>query len=363
MTDPDTIAAIGRQVGAKYVVAGSITAVGKQKLLIIAILQIEGLRQAAGDAQTYGSIGEIRGKLPGMARNIAAAIGKDASGLPRLAALPVRLSGGADSREADTLAQILAVHLVLSGKYAVYLRTKSLEQVQAEYGNQFNGDVADEYLPVMGMGDNLRLALSVTARKLGGDTMFNAAVINLETGVQKAGGTADYRGIEYGALAMEELALRLTGQGNIYLAVDAASFARAVAAVNRDTGGGSYTITLTGGFTSLPVGFTANADKTIILKGEGSARTITNSGDAQLFTVPAGITLVPDSGVTLDGNGKVAWVVVIGGGTLLMKAGAALHGSPGGGVYVDGNPSKVRNSAAGPGVDLDSRVSGRAGGW
>ena len=79
--------------------------------------------------------------------------------------------------------------------------------------------------------------------------------------------------------------------------------------------------------------------------------------------MPAGITLVPDSGVTLDGNGKVAWVVVIGGGTLLMKAGAALHGSTGGGVYVDGNPSKVRNSAAGPGVDLDSRVSGRAGGW
>ena len=77
MTDPDTIAAIGKQVGAKYVVAGSITAVGKQNLLIIAILQIEGLRQAAGDVQTYGSIGEIRGKLPAMARNIAAATGAE----------------------------------------------------------------------------------------------------------------------------------------------------------------------------------------------------------------------------------------------------------------------------------------------
>ena len=295
MTDPDTIAAIGKQVGAKYVVAGSITAVGKQNLLIIAILQIEGLRQTAGDAQTYGSIGEIRGKLPGMARNIAAASGKDASKLPRLAVPPMRMAGGADSREAGTLAQILSMHLVRSGKYAVYPRTKSLEQVQAEYGNQFSGDVADECLPSIGMGDNPRLALSVTARKLGGDTMFNAAIINLETGVQEAGETADYTGIEDGVRAMEELALRLTGQGNIYIAADAASFARAIARINNDSGGGSYTLTLAGSFTSDSVTCTANAAKTVTLKGEGGTRVITNSGNSPLFTVPAGITLVLDT--------------------------------------------------------------------
>jgi hypothetical protein len=219
MTDPDTIAALGRQLGAQYVVAGSITGLGNQKLLIIAIIKIDELRQVAGDIQTYGSINEIRGKLPAMAKNIVDATKKNASNLPRLAVPPVRLSGGADTQEtdtrnADTLAQILAVHLVRNGKYAVYPRTKSLEQVQNEYGNQFGGDVADEYLPRAGMGNNPRLVLSVTARKLGGNTMFNAVVINLETGDQEAGDTVDYQNLESGVRIMQELALRLTGQDN-----------------------------------------------------------------------------------------------------------------------------------------------------
>jgi hypothetical protein len=214
MTNPDTLAALGRQLGAQYVVAGAITALGSQNLLIIAILKIDDLRQVAGDIQTYGSISEIRGKLPAMARNIIDAVKIDASGLPRLAVPPLQLAGGADRQEADVLAQILAVHLVRSGKYAVYPRTKSLEQVQTEYGNLFGGDVADEYLPKMGMGDNPRLVLSVRARSLSsGETMFNASVINLETGRQETGGTVDYRSLDKGIRIMEELTLALTGQG------------------------------------------------------------------------------------------------------------------------------------------------------
>ena len=212
MTDPDTIAALGRQVGAKYVAAGGITSLGDQNLLIIAIVHTEDLRQIAGDIQTYGTIREIRGKLPDMAKNIVDASGKDASNLPRLAVPPVRLSGGADTRDHDTMAQILAVHLVHNGKYAVYPRTKSLEQVQEDYKNQFGGDVADEYLPRVGMGENPRLVLSVSARKLDEETMFNAAVINLETGVQEAGNSVDYRSLNDGMRVMEELALRLSGQ-------------------------------------------------------------------------------------------------------------------------------------------------------
>lgn len=113
-------------------VAGTIAKLGNQNLLVIAIVHTENLQQIAGDVQTYGSIEEIRGKLPAMARNIAAAVGTDTSRLP-----PVGL---ADGREADALAQILAVHLIRSGRYAVYPRTKSLEQVQEEYGHEFSGD-------------------------------------------------------------------------------------------------------------------------------------------------------------------------------------------------------------------------------
>jgi hypothetical protein len=74
MTDPDTIAAIGRQLGAKYVVAGNIGKLGNQNLLIISILKIDDLRQIAGDIQTYKDIEEIRDNLPGMAQNIIEAV-------------------------------------------------------------------------------------------------------------------------------------------------------------------------------------------------------------------------------------------------------------------------------------------------
>jgi hypothetical protein len=212
MTDPDTIAALGKQLGAQYVVAGTITKLGDRNLLIIAILKIDDLRQIAGDIQVYGTIGEIRGKLPAMAKAIADASKTRVSSLPMLAVPPVQMTDGTGGREADTLAQILAVHLIRNGKYAVYPRTKSLEQAQAEYGNQFGGDVADEYLPKIGAGNNPRLVLSVKTRTLDGTNMFNAAVINLETGIQEDGDTADYQSLNDGMQVMEILALKLSGK-------------------------------------------------------------------------------------------------------------------------------------------------------
>jgi hypothetical protein len=257
---------------------------------------------------------------------------------------PVRLAGGANTRDADTLAQLLAVHLVRSGKYAVYPRTKSLDQVQTEYGNQFGGDVADEYLPSAGMGNNPRLVLSVTARKLDRDTMFNAAVINLESGDQEAGDYVDYRTLEDGVRVMEELALKLSGEGeraarikaeaaaarNTFAVGDAAAFARAVAAINNDEAGGSYTITLGGSFAAASVIFIGNAGKTIILKGDGTQRTITNNGTGLLINVLEGVTLTLESGVILDGGGKEASVVRVNGGTFIMKTGSTVRGAKGG---------------------------------
>ncbi|MDR2633638.1 MAG: penicillin-binding protein activator LpoB [Treponema sp.] len=212
MTDPDTAAALGRQVGAQYVVSGSITAVGKQKVLIIGILKIDDLRQIAGDIQSYTQIEEIQDRLPDMARNMVAAARKDASRLPRLAITPVELSGGADPGAADALARVLAGHIIRNGVYAVYPRTASLGQVMEEYANQLNGDTADEHLPDLGRGANPELVLSVTARRLGSRNMFNAAIINLESGEQEAGASANYRSLEDGMSAVETLAAALSGK-------------------------------------------------------------------------------------------------------------------------------------------------------
>ncbi|MDR3114140.1 MAG: hypothetical protein LBU25_01305 [Treponema sp.] len=346
MTDPDTIASLGKQLGATYVVAGTIAKLGDQNALIIAILHTETLRQIAGDIGTYRTIEEIDEKLPAMARNIAAAVQGDTSSLPLLALPPVRLSGGADSREADALAQILGVHLIRSGKYRVYPRTKSLEQVQEEYGHQFNGDTADEYLPDIGKAGKPRLVLSVTARRLGSRSMFNAVVINLETGIQEAGDTVNYQSLSDGIEAMEDLALKLTDPEEAAararaelpnpVAGDAPSFARAIAAINNDKTGGQYTITLKGSFTGDPVAFTGNAAKIITLKGDASVRTISNNGGGRLFTLPEGITLVLGNNLTLNGNNQKVPVVSVEGGTLVMESGSTVRDSQDGGVAVSG---------------------------
>jgi TolB-like protein len=212
MTDPDTIAALGKQLGAKYVVAGNIARLGNRNLLIISILKIDDLRQVAGDIQTYARIEELRGKLPGMARNIIAATQTDSSKLEKLAVLPVERGGGnIDSRVADALAQILSIYLIRSGKYAVYPRTATLEQVQAEYNTQLSGAVADENVVDMGKGENPRIVLSVVARRLGSESMFNASIINLETGVQLLGKSVSYEHLDDGLEAMRKLASELTG--------------------------------------------------------------------------------------------------------------------------------------------------------
>jgi hypothetical protein len=211
MTNPDTIAAIGRQAGANYVVAGDISILGNRRLLIISILKIDELRLIAGDIQTYGRIEEIQDKLPGMARNIIAAVRLDPSRLDKLAVLPVETGGNIDSREADTLAQILSICLTRSGKYQVYPRTATLAQVQAEYNTQLSGDTADEQIVDIGRGDNPRLVLAVAARQLGSRNIFNASILHLETNIQESMQSVNYTSLNNGIRAMEALTQKLTG--------------------------------------------------------------------------------------------------------------------------------------------------------
>jgi hypothetical protein len=334
MTDPDSIMAIGRQLGANYVVAGNIAKLGTLNLLVISILKIDDLRQVAGDVQTYTRIGDIRSKLPDMARNMVEAARIDATRLDKLAVTPVQVRGDVDARVADTLAQVLSANLIKSGKYAVYPRTVTLEQVQKEYDNQTSGITANENVVGIGRGENPRLVLSVAARRLDEQNMFNAAIINLESGAQAVGRSVDYQSLDDGVMVMEELAFALGGKRKTWTVSDTAGFAQAVAAINAETNARAYTITLGGSFSSDPIRFTSNAAKTITLKGDNSVRTISNNGGDALFTVPLGVTLVLDSNLTLNGNGKEARVVFVKGGALIMKEGSTIYGSQDGGVYV-----------------------------
>jgi hypothetical protein len=195
-------------------------------------------------------------------------------------------------------------------------------------------------------------------------------------------------------------------------------FSAAIAAINAASEATTYTIILTNSISAGNVTFTANVVKAIIIKGTGAIRTVTNTGTAALFTVPAGITLLLDNNLLLNGNNKSASAVTVDGGALVMNPGSRISAAKdsgirirnngtftmeggeisgntaassycGGGVYVGSgifikrgggtidatnqaeygkvayvySGSKARNTAAGPNVNLDSSKSGSAGGW
>jgi hypothetical protein len=197
---------------------------------------------------------------------------------------------------------------------------------------------------------------------------------------------------------------------------DGDSLKRAVEKIKSGETGGAHTITLKSNLVSPPIDFTGadNTVKAITIKGDETLtlRSSTNDG-TPFFTVQRGVTLVLESGVTLDGDNQAVPLVSVEGGTFIMKSGSMICGakasgvyvkkgtfimeggtisgnsaSNGGGVYVDRSGTFIkrgrstidasnsapngkvacaydvqRNSAAGQGVNMDSRLSGSAGGW
>jgi TolB-like protein len=212
MTNADTIAALGAQLGAKYVMAGSITALGAQKLLVVTIIRIETIQQVAGDYLTYNRIEELPAKFSDMMKTLLPLLDVDTSALPKLAVLPVLMQGGATNQgDADTLAQILAIYLLRNKRYAIYPRTSSLEKVQQEFKTQQSGVTADKNAAQSGYGVNPGYVLSVASRKLGAKNMFNAATIDLAAGTQLQGVSENYGALSDGIKVMESIARTLSG--------------------------------------------------------------------------------------------------------------------------------------------------------
>jgi hypothetical protein len=318
---------------------------------------LEELRLITGDIQTYTKIEDIRIKLPEMARAMTEMVRLNTSGLPRLALAPVRLTGGGDSDgansgNADTLAQILAIYIAKNGKYAVYPRTSSLGRVQSEY--------EDDRLPIPYEGGRPNMTLSVTARKLGGHTMFNAAIIDMTSMGQTAGDSVDYDTLDDGILAMKSLALKLSGINMNYMAGSAEDFSKAVDEINSSDGSGwEYSIMVDGDFALNGVSFTSDAQKTIILSGKSSACALSSGNTSALFTVSDGVTLILDKNIVLRGGGRDSVIVDVRGGMLVMRAGSLIRGGGRGGVMIRGG-GKFRME--GGAISGNARESGSGGG-
>jgi len=95
--------------------------------------------------------------------------------------------------------------------------------------------------------------------------------------------------------------------------------------------GNVYIVEITGNESVAPqtLSFAGRNDVTVILRGRGAMRTLGLSTNGNLFTVGAGVTLVLDMNLTLNGRSgnNRALVEVNDGGTLTMNAGARIAGN------------------------------------
>jgi len=214
LTDSDTIAELGRQMNADYVLAGHITSLGtgadRSNLLLITIIHVEEFRQAAGDYREFQRIEQTVYFLPAMAGRIAAAVRQDASRLRRLAVLPFNpLTSGIDERDAEVLAQILATNIANSGRFAVFPRTRSIEAVMAEHNIQRGGMTDQNSIRRIGEAVNAQYVLSASARRLGADSFFSASVLHIAGANQQVGSWQRYQNVSDGLSLMSVLAREL----------------------------------------------------------------------------------------------------------------------------------------------------------
>jgi TolB-like protein len=213
ITDSDTIADLGKQMNADYVVSGHIARLGNANLLLISIVDVNTMRQITGDYREYQNIEDIPARLPEMARNIISSIqDQGAASSDTLAVLPLVISDPAVQQdEAELLAQILATEIANSQKYAVFPRTRTIETVMAEQDIQRSGMTDRESMAAIGQATNARYVLAGSINKLGNMNLFSILILEIESAEQVAAAYKEYRNLEDGIVIMGELSYGLTG--------------------------------------------------------------------------------------------------------------------------------------------------------
>ena len=212
LTDSDTIAQLGRQMNAEYVVAGHVQQLGRSRLVFISIIHVESLQQIAGDYKDYTEISEIRAYLPDMVQKIVAASRQNTSRLPKLAIVPFnRMTSGINERDAEVLTHILSIDIANSGRYAVLPRTSTIQRVFDEHEIQRTGTTDPNTIRRIGIATNAQFVLAGNITSLGNMNLFLAQILNVESGALLIGGDEEYREISDGLSKMQTLARTLTG--------------------------------------------------------------------------------------------------------------------------------------------------------
>ncbi|MCL2140022.1 MAG: hypothetical protein FWH41_10910, partial [Treponema sp.] len=145
-------------------------------------------------------------------------------------------------------------------------------------------------------------------------------------------------------------------------------FDTALAAI-RSGSPGDYDITLTANISLAPQNFVYNAynTKTITIKGNNAARTISLSSQGSLFTIGGLYEKIVLENIILQGivNNTNALISVTSSGTLTMNAGAKITGNTSGsygGVYVSGGTFNMTGGEiSGNNITSKSEYDGGAG--
>jgi len=210
LTDPDTIASLNRMLNADYVLSGNITRLGDRNLLIASIVNVETFQQVAGYHVTYRNIEEIIGLLPSMASGMAnTARRQGVARPPSLAVIPFTHRAGVSAQDAETLAQILAIEILNTGRYAVLSRLSIIQAALREQGFQMLGYTDDAGMASLGRAMNADMVLGGSITGLGAVNLFMAQILNVEDGRVIEGDSVRYQAITDGIELMGELAILL----------------------------------------------------------------------------------------------------------------------------------------------------------
>jgi hypothetical protein len=148
---------------------------------------------------------------------------RDSSRLPTLAIAPFHIAGGGvNAQDAEVLAQILAVEIVSTNKYAVLPRTATMQAALEELQYQLTGATSEEEAKALGQAINADYVLSAEVRSLGSLNMFTASILHVEDGSLLAGGFRNYQAISDGIRLIAELAAEISG-GKVVTAIQPSS--------------------------------------------------------------------------------------------------------------------------------------------
>jgi len=213
MTDADTIFELGKELNASHVIAGYITRLGYQNLIIVSIMDVESLQQIAGDYRTYQTIEEVDRLIPDIAQKLAAGVTRRTVGLPGLSVPPFAIASGVNRNDAMALAQILACELANGSKYAVLPRTDSVDKVMEEQQRQRSGTTDQERVKRLGEGRNARYVLSGSVQRLGSLNKFAVDILDIADGGFIEGHEEQYTDLTQGFELIPKLAMQLGGGG------------------------------------------------------------------------------------------------------------------------------------------------------